>query len=73
MTTREDYYFTKVIESYNELIINFKLLAIERDTLLEEIKSLKEELFKSYQEISNLKGFAPINPGLEEISKTLAI
>ena len=44
MTARENYFFEKLVESFNELVVNSKLVTIERDNLLEEKKNLQEEL-----------------------------
>lgn len=67
MTAREDYIFTQIIEKYNALFLNFQLLVTERDTLLDETKSLKDELLKSYQDLALLKGDNPFTPGMQDL------
>lgn len=62
MTARESYFFEQVIQSHNELIVNFKLMSIERDTLIEEKSNLQTELFKVYQELAELKGVSTKTP-----------
>lgn len=67
MTAREDYYFTQVVENYNSLFVSCKIIATERDTLLHEVNELKQELFKVYREIAELKGQDLMQPGERDL------